>query len=86
MEQEKAANEAKSGVVRRKMGRPRVKEEAKRTVRMAMALTEAEAVLIDRARGSMDRGRWLRWVALRAAKDPMPSAGVESWDWEVDTP
>jgi hypothetical protein len=39
-----------------------------RTVVIAVRVTPAEAAVIDRARGTLSRSEWVRWLLLRQKK------------------
>ena len=49
---------------------PRQKSPDSKDVTMSARFSEAEAALVDAARGTADRGAWLREVALAAARRP----------------
>lgn len=64
---------------KRKRGRKPIADAERRKHAVTCRLTDAEAEHIDRLRGGMSRGEWLRLAALKRPPRVVPEANREAW-------
>ena len=63
----------------KKGGRPPVPEELRRQHAVTCRLTDSELIVVERSRGGMSRGEWLRTSALRRPPVVIPALNQKAW-------
>lgn len=62
-----------------KGGRPKKAPDEKRNVRVGCRLTDGEVLLLDKRRGKVSRGEYLRRAAFENAPRPVPKINRQAW-------
>lgn len=61
-----------------KFGRPRAAEEDRRKHRVACRITDAELKNLDKLRGGISRGEWMRRSAFGKPPRPVPEINIQA--------